>query len=175
MMQLKADQTGVALSREYDGEIDEIVADKRACKQILLNLLSNAVKFTPPKGTVTVRLRPEGNQVAITVADSGIGICAGDLSRLGDPFFQASASHDRAYEGTGLGLSVVRGLVGLHGGSITIESAPKNGTSVTVRLPLDCREGGAAASALAKIETIARHGATPVGADAKQATVKKIA
>ena len=62
MMQLKADQTGVTLSREYDGEIDEIVADKRACKQILLNLLSNAVKFTPPTGTVTVRLRPEGNQ-----------------------------------------------------------------------------------------------------------------
>lgn len=176
MIQLKADQSNVTLQRDYRRDFEEIVADKRACKQILINLLSNAVKFTPANGKVRVRLDAEGNQIAITVSDTGIGIAASDLARLGDPFFQASSSHDRAYEGTGLGLSVVRGLVGLHGGSITVESAPRRGTSVTVRLPLDCRTPDIVAGVSAKIETIARHGA-PVGGDVgvEKETVKKIA
>ncbi|BDV33758.1 PAS domain-containing sensor histidine kinase [Methylocystis iwaonis] len=172
MVQLKADQGGVTLDRDYRGKMDEFVADKRACKQILLNLLSNAVKFTPAGGKVCVRVAPEGNLLAVTVADTGIGIAPGDLSRLGDPFFQASAAHDRAYEGTGLGLSVVRGLVGLHGGGITVESAPKKGTAVTIRLPLDCREPARSTNPSAKIETIPRHGAD---AGHEKGTVKKIA
>lgn len=177
MMQLKADQSGVTLAHDYRHDVDEIVADKRACKQILINLLSNAVKFTPPGGRVKVRLRPDGNLLAVTVVDSGIGISAGDLARLGDPFFQASESLDRTYEGTGLGLSVVRGLVGLHGGSITVESAPRSGTSVTVRLPLDCRGQTVNGPVSAEIETIARHGAAQYGSDVgfEQETVKKIA
>lgn len=176
MIQLKADQSGVSLLRDYRRDLDELVADKRACKQILLNLLSNAVKFTPAGGKVKVRLEPEGNELAIAVLDNGIGISAADLARLGDPFFQASAAHDRTHEGTGLGLSVVRGLVGLHGGSITVESAPRTGTAVTVRLPLDCRAPNAAAGATAKIETIARHGAAhTLGAGCEKETVKKIA
>jgi len=178
MMQLKAEQTGVSITRDYSVDAEEIVADKRACKQILINLLSNAVKFTPAAGSVAVRLRPEGASLAVSVVDSGVGIAAPDLARLGEPFFQASASHDRAYEGTGLGLSVVRGLVGLHGGSIVVESAPGRGAAFTVRLPLDCRARGDAASPLAKIETIARHGALSHGADLgveHEETVKKIA
>ncbi len=151
MIQIKADQGMVTLAREYPLELEELVADKRACKQILINLLSNAVKFTPAKGKVTVRLWPEGNSLALSVSDNGIGIAANDLARLGDPFFQASSSHDRAYEGTGLGLSVVRGLVGLHGGAISIESALKAGTTVTVRLPLDGRGHPERVSANTKI------------------------
>ncbi|MCX7899573.1 MAG: HAMP domain-containing histidine kinase, partial [Methylocystis sp.] len=161
MIQLKADQSGVTVLRDYPKQAEEIIGDKRAVKQILINLLSNAVKFTPAGGKVRVRLAPEGNSLALTVADSGIGIAANDLERIGDPFFQASSSHDRAYEGTGLGLSVVRGLVGLHGGSISVESAPRRGTSVTVRLPLDCRDHANRNAALARIETVARHGAAP--------------
>jgi cell cycle sensor histidine kinase DivJ len=119
--------------------------------------LSNAVKFTPQDGTVTVTVRPQGNGLAISVADTGIGILAKDLARLGDPFFQARDSYDRPYEGTGLGLSVVRGLVGLHGGEMTIESALGEGTRVTVKLPLDCRhEMGAQSGRLATIHTIPR-------------------
>jgi cell cycle sensor histidine kinase DivJ len=179
MMQLKADQTNVTLARDYPSDLEELVADKRACKQIIINLLSNAVKFTPPSGRVQVRLRPDGNFLVMSVIDSGVGIAAADLARVGDPFFQASSSHDRAYEGTGLGLSVVRGLVGLHGGSIAIESAPKLGTSVTVRLPLDCRAHTNAISKSARIEIIARHGAIAHGADVDLAqepqVVKKIA
>ncbi len=177
MIQLRADQGKVALVREYPSDMDELVADKRACKQILINLLSNAVKFTPAHGKVTVRLWVEGNNLAFSVSDNGIGIAAHDLARLGDPFFQASSSHDRAYEGTGLGLSVVRGLVGLHGGAIAVESAPKSGTSVTVRLPIDGHKHPQRTNANTKIQTIARHGAGTPGQDVsqEQEMVKKIA
>lgn len=176
MLKLKAEQGGVRLLRAYSSERGDIVADRRACKQILLNLLSNAVKFTPAGGRVRIDVAPEGNLLALSVIDNGIGVEPADLGRLGVPFFQASATHDRAYEGTGLGLSVVCGLVGLHGGAITIESAPKKGTAVTVRLPLDCRDRSVGAGA-ARIETIPRLGAA-VGADLRheqQDTVKKIA
>ncbi len=176
MIQIKADQGGVTLVRDCRDDMDEVIADKRACKQILINLLSNAVKFTPARGQVTVRVRPEGNSVALSVSDTGIGIGAEDLARLGEAFFQASSSHDRSHEGTGLGLSVVRGLVGLHGGSMSVESAPKQGTTVTVRLPADGRPLDRVC-AVTKIETIARRHATSPGEDIghDQDKVKKIA
>ena len=177
MMQLQADQSGVTLAREYAESLGEIVADKRGCRQILINLLSNAVKFTPRGGTVKLALLPEGNHVVVTVADDGAGIAAGDLARLGDPFFQTRASLDSGREGTGLGLSMVCGLVGLHGGSITIESGLQVGTAVSVRLPLDCRSSGATGGP-ARIATIARLGAplsVAVVGGAEPATVKKIA
>ncbi|MGD0635894.1 MAG: PAS domain-containing sensor histidine kinase [Beijerinckiaceae bacterium] len=152
---LKAQEGHVEIVRSYRQNIDPVVGDRRACKQILINLLSNAVKFTPKNGRVTVSARPEGNSLLICVSDTGIGIAAADLTRLGDPFFQAKSSLDRPFEGTGLGLSVVRGLVGLHGGTISIESEPGHGTSVSIRLPLDCRHANPAGMT-AKIETIAR-------------------
>jgi cell cycle sensor histidine kinase DivJ len=142
--------------RNYARNLEEIVADKRSCKQILINLISNAVKFTPKGGSIAVDLRPEGNSLKIIVADTGIGIAPNDLSQLGEPFFQASASYARHFEGTGLGLSVVRGLVGLHGGTIAIESAPGEGTTISVRLPLDCRGVKRRGEESTRIETIVR-------------------
>jgi cell cycle sensor histidine kinase DivJ len=153
IVRLKAAEGGVELVRAYPENLDEIVADKRACKQMLINLLSNAVKFTPRDGRVVVSVRPDGNAVLINVTDTGIGILAADMERLGDPFFQARATYDRPYEGTGLGLSIVRGLVALHGGSVAVESSPGEGTSVTVRLPLDCR---VARPSSGKIEVLSR-------------------
>ncbi len=157
MVGLKAEQTGVQLRREVVPGAGDLVGDKRACKQIVLNLLSNALKFTPGGGRVAIAARPDGNSVLITVSDTGVGIAARDLPRLGDPFFQARAAYDRPCDGTGLGLSVVRGLVGLHGGSIAIESAPGQGTRVSVRLPQDCRRVAAAPGGVTKIETISRY------------------
>jgi two-component system, cell cycle sensor histidine kinase DivJ len=139
IVRLKAEENGVVLRRETLSDIPEVVADKRAVKQVLINLVSNAVKFTGKGGSVTIRSRLVGASVSVEIEDSGIGVLARDLSRLGDPFFQAKDSYDRPYEGTGLGLSVVRGLVGLHGGAMKIESAPGEGTRVTFTLPLDCR------------------------------------
>jgi two-component system, cell cycle sensor histidine kinase DivJ len=139
MVCLKADKGRVDLVR---GPIDcpaELIADKRACRQIVLNLLSNAIKFTPPEGKVTIGAQAGPTTLTITVQDTGIGIAQDQLSRLGDRFFQVRSDADRLFEGTGLGLSVVRGLVGLHGGSMSLESAAGEGTRVIVRLPLDCR------------------------------------
>lgn len=152
---LKAQEGRVEIVRAICPGIEPVFGDRRACKQVLINLLSNAVKFTPENGRVTVSAKPEGNSLLVCVSDTGIGIGAADLGRLGNPFFQAKSSLDRPYEGTGLGLSVVRGLVGLHGGTISIESEPGHGTSVTIRLPMDCRQAGTSGSS-AKIETFAQ-------------------
>ena len=153
MMGLKAEQSGVRLDRDLAS--CEVVGDKRACRQILINLLSNALKFTPARGTVTVGLTLRGDEVTVTVQDTGIGIPAGDLKRLGDPFFQVENGNNRSFEGTGLGLSVVSGLVGLHGGTIAVDSAPGEGTRMTVRLPRVSREQKRR-SEKARIEVIPR-------------------
>ncbi len=157
MVGLKAEKAAVQLQREVVAGAGELVGDRRACQQIVLNLLSNALKFTPAGGSVAILARPDGNSVLITVTDTGVGIAARDLPRIGDPFFQARAAYDRPSDGTGLGLSVVRGLVGLHGGSIAIESAPGQGTRVSVRIPQDCRRVVPVADSVTKIETISRY------------------
>ena len=125
-------------------DLPEIVADKRALKQMLLNLLSNAIKFTERGGVVTVSARSGAGEIAIAVEDTGVGIGADDLPQLGDPFFQACVSYDRPYDGTGLGLSIVKGLVALHGGRMEVESDLGKGTRVTLGLPLDCEKQKAA-------------------------------
>ncbi len=138
MMTLQAHERGLHLRLEAPGDVPEVVADRRACKQILINLLSNAVKFTDKGGTVTLGARIENDDVvALWVRDTGIGIAEKDIHRLGTPFVQADSGYDRRHEGTGLGLSVVKGLTELHGGTMRIESRLGEGTCVTVRLPLD--------------------------------------
>jgi cell cycle sensor histidine kinase DivJ len=156
MTKLKASEGNVELIRAYPGAMQEVVGDKQAYKQIVINLLSNAIKFTPAKGRVTIGAQPEGNSIVIRVTDTGIGINAQDLTQIGDPFFQASASYNRAFDGTGLGLSIVRGLVALHGGTISIESEIGRGTSVSVRLPRDCRQVRIKAAPSADFITIPR-------------------
>jgi cell cycle sensor histidine kinase DivJ len=151
MMALRAEQAGISLSMSLAPDLPEIVADERAVRQIAINLLSNAVKFTERGGTIAMAAGMEGNSLALTVADSGIGISESDLKQIGNPFFQASSSYNRPYEGTGLGLSVVKGLIDLHGGRLRIESRLGEGTKVTVLLPLVCK--AAPAKAPSKIET----------------------
>jgi cell cycle sensor histidine kinase DivJ len=112
------------------------IADARACRQILLNLLSNAVKFTRAGGEVSITAGIVNGKMKITVHDNGVGISASALSRIGQAFEQASNDPMLAREGTGLGLALVRALVGRHGGSLHIESQEKVGTAVTVELPL---------------------------------------
>ena len=113
-----------------------MTGDPRAFKQIALNLVSNAIKFTERGGAVTVSASVEGARLLLRVSDTGVGIAADDLKRIGDPFFQAGKTYQRRHEGTGLGLSIVKGLVGLHQGEINVQSRVGEGTSVTVALPL---------------------------------------
>jgi cell cycle sensor histidine kinase DivJ len=138
LLKFKAHESGIDLAMELPDDLPELTADKRALSQIMLNLLSNAVKFTKRGGKIIVRAEAEGDTIAVTVADTGVGIGAEDLPRIGDPFFQARSSYDRRHDGTGLGLSIVKGLLALHGGGIEIASRLGEGTIVTVRLPLDC-------------------------------------
>ena len=153
LMALRAQAGEIEVERVVGPDLPPLLGDRRALKQVVINLLSNAIKFTPAGGRVVLAIVRDGDMIDLSVADTGIGISANDLPRLGDPFFQAKGSYDRAYEGTGLGLSVVRGLVGLHGGRLTIESAPGVGTRVAVRLPI---AGVEDASQPVRIATFAR-------------------
>jgi cell cycle sensor histidine kinase DivJ len=138
LLALKARESGLELVVDVPSDLPEIVADKRALKQILINLLSNAIKFTDRGGRVRITAAVEGAAIAIAVEDNGIGIGEEDLPRIGKPFYQARGSYDRRHDGTGLGLSIVKGLVALHGGEILIRSRIGEGTRITVCLPLDC-------------------------------------
>jgi two-component system phosphate regulon sensor histidine kinase PhoR len=160
MVRLKAEAGGVALEQAANLDAGELIADKRACRQILLNLIANAVKFTDRGGRVVVGAEAAGETTLITVFDNGVGIPAESLSRLGDPFFQVRADYDRNFEGAGLGLSLVRGLVGLHGGAMKVESVVGVGTRVTVRLPRICQPDEQT-GAPAPLETEARLAAGP--------------
>ena len=113
----------------------EIVADRRALKQVFINLLSNAVKFTPEGGRVRISATQEGEQMAIRIADTGIGIPARDIEKLGRPFEQVENQFTKSKGGSGLGLAISKSLVELHDGELDIRSAVGNGTEVTVRLP----------------------------------------
>jgi len=134
------EKKSIDLSMNVDAALPELVADKRACKQILLNLLANAIKFTEQDGCVEVLAARVDDDIEFTVADNGIGIAEKDIPKLGKPFVQAESSYDRSYEGAGLGLSVVKGLVRLHGGSFDIKSVLGEGTKVLIRLPIDGAE-----------------------------------
>lgn len=144
LLALKAREAGVDIKMQMAAELPEIFADRRAFNQILINLLSNAIKFTPRGGTVTVGAACDGARLVVSVEDTGVGIDEQDVPRLGEAFFQARGSYDRRHDGSGLGLSIVKGLIELHGGEFEIRSRLGEGTRVIVRLPLDC-EGRRAA------------------------------
>jgi cell cycle sensor histidine kinase DivJ len=136
LMVLKARENGIDLTTRAPGDLPQMVGDPRAFRQILLNLLSNAIKFTERGGAVTVTAAVDGPRLLVRVIDTGVGIGADDLKRLGEPFFQAGKTYQRRHEGTGLGLSIVKSLAELHGGDMTIRSVVDEGTTVTVALPL---------------------------------------
>ena len=138
IMQDQAESAGVTLTRQIKGH-PALQADRRAVKQVLLNLLSNAVKFTLMGGEVAVSAWKSRGRAYISVRDTGIGISAEDLARLGNPFEQAKASAMHAKVGTGLGLALVKALVEKHGGKFVMESELGKGTTVTVDFPAATR------------------------------------
>jgi signal transduction histidine kinase len=123
------------ISTVMDG-LPRAYVDKRSVKQILLNLMSNSVKFTPEGGKIRVHTDCWKESVRIVVTDNGVGISADKLADITSPFVKgASDPHVVAEKGWGLGLAISRSLAELHGGTISIESEPGKGTSVTVKLP----------------------------------------
>ncbi|MEE9315130.1 MAG: PAS domain-containing sensor histidine kinase [Rhizobiaceae bacterium] len=137
MLQPMAANAEVTVHCDVLPTLPVLTADKRSCQQILINLVSNAIKFTPEGGSVKVSAKQHGRALKLRVKDNGIGIDESFIPSIGQPFMQADMGHDRSYEGSGLGLSVVKGLVALHGGEFDIQSTKGKGTAVTVTLPLN--------------------------------------
>ncbi|WP_079568011.1 PAS domain-containing sensor histidine kinase [Bradyrhizobium erythrophlei] len=136
LLALKARENDIDLVTRIPDDLPVMTGDPRAFKQVALNLVSNAIKFTERGGKVTVSAGVEGARLMLRVTDTGVGIAADDLKRIGDPFFQAGTTYQRRHEGTGLGLSIVKSLVALHAGELTVQSKIDEGTTVTVALPL---------------------------------------
>ncbi|TPL49968.1 PAS domain-containing sensor histidine kinase [Mesorhizobium sp. B2-4-6] len=151
MMRPLADAKSIILATQIAPDAGEINADRRAVQQILINLASNAVKFTPDGGSVVIGAKRVGSHLHFWVSDTGIGIAEEDMANLGKPFMQIQNDYTRRFEGTGLGLSLVKGLVALHEGTMSIESAPGEGTTVTIGLPVNGpkRRSGAPSGVLA--------------------------
>jgi signal transduction histidine kinase len=131
----RAKMASIAIVSDLTLDLPPVRADERKLKQILINLLSNAVKFTPAGGLVTISARSSADGVTIAIADTGIGMSESDIPRALTPFTQVDDSLSRRFEGTGLGLPLSASLVQLHGGTLAIESAPGQGTTVTITLP----------------------------------------
>jgi PAS domain S-box-containing protein len=111
-------------------------ADQRAVRQVMLNVLANAVKFTPAGGSVAASIEAPGDgSLRVVITDTGIGMDAEVLRHVFEPFQQADHSITRRFGGTGLGLAISRGLMGLHDGTLTIDSAPGRGTTVRITFP----------------------------------------
>ena len=144
-----AERNGISLVFRSGLRSLTLSADPEQLEKVVLNLLSNAVKFTGNGGIIDVSvenphpLSPSpgtgegGRSALIVVRDSGVGIAAADLPHIFDRFYQADSDTTRRYEGTGIGLALVKELVELHGGDIGVTSTPGQGTTFTVRLPLD--------------------------------------
>jgi signal transduction histidine kinase len=127
------------LSMEFhkDLKLHPIYADKTMFKQILFNLMSNAIKFTPNGGRVDVSASKVGENARFSVKDTGIGIRENDKCKLFEPFNQIDSATNRQYEGTGLGLVLVKRFIELHKGNIWFESTYGEGTTFTFELPVD--------------------------------------
>ena len=132
----RANKKDISLVTDFPADMPEIRSDPLKLRQIVLNLLSNAVKFTPPGGKVTLRLAAADDSIVITVSDSGIGIRAEDIPLAFAPFGQVDGSLSREHEGTGLGLPLSLKLAEAFGGLLKMVSAPGEGTSVRVVLPV---------------------------------------
>ena len=136
-----ARRAGVVLNTRVAKGHRGLFASRSALRRIVINLVSNALKFTPPGGVITVDAQDRDDRVRLVVSDTGKGIDARDLARVGNPFFQVRNEDRSPNRGSGLGLAIVRELVSEHGGSFRIDSVLGEGTSVTIELPIGGGDG----------------------------------
>ncbi len=133
----KADAKHINLQfRRPSGHQEPVLADQSALTSIFTNLIDNAIKYTPENGHVEVTVEPNGMYARVAVKDDGIGMSPEEKERAFDEFFRAKNEHTAQVPGTGLGLTIVKRLVEIHQGRVTVDSAPGKGSTFTVRLPL---------------------------------------
>jgi signal transduction histidine kinase len=132
----RAERQGVVLASEVDDDVGELHADERKVRQVLVNLLANAVKFTPSGGRVDVHATRHNGACEIAVRDTGVGIAAADQQAIFEEFRQVGDDAAVKTEGSGLGLSLARRLVELHGGRLWVRSAPGQGSTFTFSIPV---------------------------------------
>ena len=135
LLRVEAGRKHIEIVLDVEDSALEVRADRNKVKQIMNNLLSNAVKFTHPGGRVTLRTRRVVDRLAVSVIDTGIGIKDEDQERIFQAFTQVDGSYARRYQGTGLGLTLVKKFVEMHGGSVTLESRFGEGSDFTFTIP----------------------------------------
>lgn len=157
-----AQKKRLKIQTDFRSEVQSIQADSRRLKQILLNLLSNAVKFTPEQGQIGLSFEGDKEQgiVVFQVWDTGIGIADDMMSKLFQPFVQLDSSLSRHYEGTGLGLALVKSLTDLHGGSVSVSSIIDQGSLFSITLPWQPQEEDISADSTTLAESMATPAAT---------------
>jgi GAF domain-containing protein len=136
----RASRHGIKLDRVINDRVGDFTGDERKIKQILVNLLSNAVKFTPEGGRIKVEAGLGDSAVIVSIADSGIGIAKQDQEAIFEEFRQATGDYAQKREGTGLGLTLTRKFVEMHGGKIWVESEVGKGSKFTFTLPTNHEE-----------------------------------
>jgi two-component system sensor histidine kinase SenX3 len=136
-----AAQKQITLAREGPATPPPLVADADLLARAIGNLLANAIKYSPASTRISLSVRHLAPWIEIRVADQGYGIPAADLDRIFDKFYRIPRVEDSGTPGSGLGLALVREIAGLHGGSITVESAQGQGSTFTLRLPQEGHDG----------------------------------
>jgi signal transduction histidine kinase len=131
----RAQQAGVALEINVPAALPAVAGDPESLAQLVVNLATNALKYTPAGGWVKLAARADGDQVELTVADSGIGIPPAEVGQIFNEFYRASNARESSEEGTGLGLSIVNAICYAHRAEITVESEPGRGATFRVRFP----------------------------------------
>jgi signal transduction histidine kinase len=132
----RAARHAITLDIGVDPRLGELMGDERKVKQVLLNLLSNAVKFTPEGGRITMKASRMDGAVEVSVTDTGIGVAPEDQAAIFEEFRQVGSDETRKQEGTGLGLTLAKKFIELHGGRIWVESELGRGSTFTFTLPL---------------------------------------
>ena len=125
------------LTLELDENLPPITGDRERIEQVVVNIMSNAMKYTPNGGKVCLRGKTDGEQLVISVADNGVGIPEEDQPRLFERFYRVDKARSRDKGGTGLGLAIAAEIIRYHHGSIGVDSRIDEGTTVTVRLPIE--------------------------------------
>ena len=136
LLRIEAGKKQISLTSSIAENSAGILADRSKIKQVMYNLLSNAVKFTPAGGLVSLRVRRDEDLLTVSIADTGIGIVAADQERIFQAFTQVDGSYARQYQGTGLGLALVKKFIEMHGGQVTLTSRINVGSTFTFCIPL---------------------------------------